>query len=405
MHTLKCKIRIGINSYDLKNGGRARVTSKLLYYLEQIKIFELYLFTVFEKDDEEYYIPKNIKRIIIKNNLIENIIKYKINIFIYQLSDIKEMIALNELKNIKVIFYQHSCFLNWIYRNQFYYFKPLYKIYQSFKYIVNLIPFENDFLFLKWGIRSILMNNFNSYDYNSVTPSDLSSKTILMIGRANDIFKRFDLGIKAMKYIIKEISDCNMIIISKIIKNDFLHKLKNSLNLDKNVQFVEYTKNPENYFKNISLHFFPTLCEASPMVLSETKIYGIPSILLGLDYVSLAKGGTIIIYNDSPKSLAKVAIEILKNKQYRKKLGNEARQSMLKFTNEIISQKWVKLILSVFNGEYYYQKLRNEDKKISMKEAINILSNQIKLFHKRNHKFKEININNLQNYTFILNLK
>ena len=201
-----------------------------------------------------------------------------------------------------------------------------------------------------------------------------------MIGRANDKYKRFDLGIFAMKYIIKEISNCIMIIISKIKKNDFLHRLIFSLNLKKNIKFVGYTKNPENYFKNASLHIFPTLCESFGMVLSETKIYGIPSILLGLDYVTISNGGTVIIYDDSPKSIAKVAIEILKNKKYRKKLGNEARQSMLKFNNEIIVKKWIKLILSVYNGDYYYEILRNNDKKISNKKELIIIYKIILLF-------------------------
>ena len=44
------------------------------------------------------------------------------------------------------------------------------------------------------------MNNFMTYDFNFVIPSDLSSQIILMIGRANEKQKRFDYGIKAMKY-------------------------------------------------------------------------------------------------------------------------------------------------------------------------------------------------------------
>ena len=52
-----------------------------------------------------------------------------------------------------------------------------------------------------------------TYEYDSITPSDLSSKIILMIGRANDKYKRFELGIIAMKYIVKEIPECKMKII------------------------------------------------------------------------------------------------------------------------------------------------------------------------------------------------
>ena len=48
--------------------------------------------------------------------------------------------------------------------------------------MISLIPVENDYLFKKWGINSILMDNPTTFDYDSVIPSDLSSKIIIMIG-------------------------------------------------------------------------------------------------------------------------------------------------------------------------------------------------------------------------------
>ena len=70
------------------------------------------------------------------------------------------MKVLNNLKTTKTIFYNHSCFLIWIYANFFYYFKTVYNEYKNSKYIISLVPFENDYLFTKWGINSVLMNNF-----------------------------------------------------------------------------------------------------------------------------------------------------------------------------------------------------------------------------------------------------
>ena len=57
---------------------------------------------------------------------------------------------------------------------------------------------------------------------------------------------------------------------------------------------------------------------------------------MGLNYVSLSKGGTVIIYDDKPESLAKIAIKILKNKKYRKKLGKQARKSIKYFNNQYL---------------------------------------------------------------------
>ena len=63
-----------------------------------------------------------------------------------------------------------------------------------------IIYLENDYLFRKRGINSIFIPNFIPYEYNEITPSDLSSNIILMIGRASDRIKRFDLGISYGAY-------------------------------------------------------------------------------------------------------------------------------------------------------------------------------------------------------------
>lgn len=60
----------------------------------------------------------------------------KIDILIYQLTNVKEMEQLNNLKNLKVIFYHHSIIFGWIYFSYFY-FKIIYKILQHSKYVIN----------------------------------------------------------------------------------------------------------------------------------------------------------------------------------------------------------------------------------------------------------------------------
>ena len=93
----KKKINLGIYAYRIKDGGRARITALLMNYLNNIKIFNLYLFTILNKEDNEYMIPDNIKRDVIKNNLINKIIKKKIKILIYQLESPEEINLLNNL--------------------------------------------------------------------------------------------------------------------------------------------------------------------------------------------------------------------------------------------------------------------------------------------------------------------
>ena len=397
---LKNQIRIGIVSNSLKNGGAERQTSLLLYHFSKIKVFKLYLFTKNDVQENEFSIESKIKRIPIKKNLIDYLDHYRINILLYQLYDETEMNLLNSYNKTKTIFINRSCFLHWIYYKFYDQYKTIYRIYQKAKYIISLIHFENDYLFEKWGINSILMNNFIPYEYYSIIPSNLSSKTIVMIGRGSDETKRFILGIKSMNYIIEEIPECEMIIISEL-NIEYLQKYVHNSNLIKKINFVGYKSNPEQYYRNASLHIFPSLVEAFPNVLSEALVYGIPTILVGLDYVSAAKGGTIIIYDDSPLSIAKIAIKLLKDKAYIQKLGKEARENIKQFNNELLSKKWINLIISIYKEDNYYDMLRNNEKKISKNESLKIIKNQIDLLKLRNKKFRNITIHDIENFTFI----
>jgi hypothetical protein len=396
----KKKINIAIYSLGIKNGGRARITTLLIKYLYEIKIFKIFLFTCKLIEKDEYIIPSNIKRFRIKNDLIKIINKNKIDILIYELDDIEEIMKLNNYININIIFYQHSSSFDWLYGN-YTIFKTIYEIFYSSKYIISIVPFDNDYLFKKWGLNTILMKNFMTHDFNYIFSSDLSTEIILLIGRGNAKKKRFYIGIEAFDYIAKEFPNCELNIISNLTGIERLQNLVNNLNLEKNIQFNGYSSVPDIYFKNASLNIFPSISEAFPMVISETKIYGIPSVIIGIDYILIAKGGTIIIYDDRPESLAAEAIKLMESKEYRKKLGKEARNSMKKFNNELLLGDWVKLILSIYKGEY----IKLEENNLSEDEGINILNNQLKLLKMRYEIFQNITRKEFENYTYLKNIQ
>ncbi len=384
----------------MKYGGIERVFSIIIKYLSKEKFFSFYLITTKCKQNDEYPIPKNIKRISLqelKINLYDALEKEKIDILIYNYQD-KEIEKLNKLKKPKVIYYSHVSFLYWIYIEHLYNFKDtVYHLYKRCKYIISIIPVENDYLFKKWGINSILMDNPSTFEFNSVIPSDLSKKNIIMIGRGSDPIKRYELGILAMKEILKEIPECKMNIISNT--NLKLLKLIKNLGLENKVKFTEYKNNIEIYLKNSSLHILPSLTESYSLVLGEAKMFGIPSILCGLDYLALAKEGTVIVYDENPLSIANEAIKILKNEEYRKRLGKEARESMKNRTNEVLAKKWVKVLLTVYKGDdKLFNKLSNENK-ISEEEANQILKNQLKLLQNRNSRFRRITLEKFITYS------
>ena len=281
----------------------------------------------------------------------------------------------------------------------------MYKNYRNSKYVVSIVPLENDYIFKKWGINSILMNNFITYDYKKIISSNLLSKTILMLGRADAKKKRFHIGINAMEYIINEIPQCKMLIISEFKGLNKLINLIDNLNLKNNIIFNGYTSMPEIYFKNISLNIFPSISEAFPMVICETEIYGIPNIIIGIDYITVTEKGIEIIYDDIPEVLAIKSMNLLKNYEYRKILGIEGRKNMKRFNNDLLLIKWIKLILSIYNGEIYFEMLKRSEKQMTKNNSLYILNNQINLLKTRKSNFKNISISDFENFNFMENLK
>ena len=130
-----------------------------------------------------------------------------------------------------------------------------------------------------------------------------------------------------------------MIIISDLNGTIVLQYLMNNINLENSIKFMGYSSTPEIFFKNISLNLFPSISEAFPLVICETKIYGIPNVLLGLDYTKISEGGTIIIYDETPESLAKSSLDIIKSYNYRNYLGINARNSMKNYNNDLLLNK------------------------------------------------------------------
>ena len=395
-------IKIGYYCHSLKYGGVERVMALLINYLSKEKIFAHYLITTRGILEDEYPIPNSTRRINLnypKRSVFDAIEENHIDILIYNFYNGVEIQKLNKLNKTKIIYYNHSTFFYWIYLHVYNFKNSIYRIYKQCDYIISLIPVENDYLFKKWGIKSILMDNPSTIEYDSAIPSDLIQKNIIMIGRADDSIKRYNLGIEAMEKIIKVIPECKMNIVSK--PNDKYVRLIKKLNLSDYVRFVGFHKNVELYFKNSSLHILPSLGESYAMVLSEAKIFGVPSIICGLDYLALAKGGTVIIYDDNPETIAKEAIKILNNYKYRIKLGQDSRLSMKRHTNQVIANRWVKLLISVYKGDNtLIQTLLDNEEKITDIERDKILKNQFRLFLQRRPNFKKITFENFIDYSF-----
>ena len=74
---------------------------------------------------------------------------------------------------------------------------------------------------------------------------------------------------------------------------------------------------------------------------------------------------------------------------------------MKRFNNELLLIKWIKLILSIYYDEFFYNKLRGENHLKSQIDEISILNNQLKLLKMRYEIFQNITQKEFENFEYM----
>ena len=74
---------------------------------------------------------------------------------------------------------------------------------------------------------------------------------------------------------------------------------------------------------------------------------------------------------------------------------------MREFKNESTAKRWINIILSIYNGDKYYNKIREEDEKISENQAKILLQKQIELLKIRKKELRNLTIDELSDFNFV----
>ena len=98
------------------------------------------------------------------------------------------------------------------------------------------------------------------------------------------------------------------------------------------------------------------------MAMNEGKAYGLPVVAFNIPFSMPFQTGVITVPHLDVEALAKETIKLLKDYNYRKKKGREAKLSLNRFSNEYTLHLWEKLFYSLDKGESEYRKFQ---KKIS----------------------------------------
>ena len=355
------KINIGFVYSVLSGNGISRFLIVTGEYLQKTGKYNVYFFTK-NKTNKELSYNNTIKRIYAYNNnsLIKKYCKSeKINIVILNNVFSPGTIKLYKSLGIKTIGIYHGVYMSPMFNND----TLFYRHWQYLEHFDAFIHISSDdyYYFKNFNFkRNIFIPNLYTFEPSKTPSSNLTTNNIIMLGRLSDKKKGLIYAIKAIKLIKKEIPDVKLNLISS---DPMSFKFKNIIkgyNLTNNIFYIPFTPNISDYFLNTSIFFFPSLTEAFPMALNEAKAYGLPCVTFDVSYSLPYQSGVIKVDTFDYESFAKETIKLLKDYNYRIKMGKEAKLSLNRFNNENTTNLWGRLFNALINGEDEFQKLRKE---------------------------------------------
>ena len=179
----------------------------------------------------------------------------------------------------------------------------------------------------------------------------------------DDIIKGTQYGLYAMAEIVKEIPDARLTIIDAEF-HKALKDLIKELGIRDNVDYPGFSKNISEFYLNTSVLLVTSLSETYPMVMNEGEAHGLSIVAFNVDYSPCYQSGVIKVKMFDYIAMAKETIKLLKNYEYRKEKGEEAKLSLNNYeTNEEKVEMWDNLLHAINRTEDFNKLQEKVEKK------------------------------------------
>ena len=398
------KLTIAFVFSSLFANGIARFITVTANYLMETGKYDIYFITG-KQYIKDYKYNEKIKRVFIHNNytLIRNFTKYvKIDFFILQNALGKNIVDFYRSLGKKVIVIFHGLYMSALFHG----YVSSYRNWDQFDYYdaFIFISYDDYYFYKKLGYKNaIFIPNLYTFEPSKIKESNLTNHNIVMLGRAADKVKGFIYAVKTMPYIIKEVPDAILNIYSSNYNVNELKDLVKQLNVSNNVNINYYIENITQAFWNSSVVMYTSLSEAFPMAMVEAKAHGMPIVAFNVPYSVPYQSGVINVEMLDCEALAKETIKLLKDYNYRKKMGEISKLSLNQFSNNETVELWGRLFNSLLEGEEAYRKLQYEiEKKYYNEEsAKNHVEKHYEALLRYNKNFTCHNINNFIDINYV----
>ena len=401
------KLTIAFVYSTLYANGIARFISVAANYMIKTGKYNIYIIT--EKSSKnEYAIDNRIHRIIESNRtILKNKTKnLNIDFFIIQNTSVKSTI--NFFKSIGkfVIGMFHGLYVSGMFHGKV---QP----YVNWINFDNLdafvfIGYDDYFFYKKLGFKNeIFIPNYYTFEPNTSKESELKTHNIVMLGRAADDIKGIIYAIKSMSLIIKEVPDAKLVLLSSSANIEHLKNYSKTLGVYDSIIFNYYTKNIPEVFLNSSVLMYTSLSEAFPLAMVEGKAHGLPVVAFDVACSPPYQSGVINVDMLDCEALANETVKLLKDYDYRRKMGKESKLSLNQFNNVDTEKLWEKLFISLLKGKQYYRELQKEveEKYYNEDNARKRMEKRYKDLLRLYKNFTCHTLNDFTNISYVKNIK
>lgn len=167
-------------------------------------------------------------------------------------------------------------------------------------------------------------------------------KKLIHVGRLTPQ-KGQDILLKAFAKALNSAPDWHLDLYGQGAEKESLEELTKELGLQDNVTFQGVTKNIQEKVSEASVFCFPSRFEGFPNALAEAMALGLPVVASdcggSLELIQHEENGLICPVDDVD-AFASALVRVMTQPDYGEKLGNQARKSMEKFSQETIFNKW-----------------------------------------------------------------
>ncbi|MGL5721343.1 MAG: glycosyltransferase [Brevinema sp.] len=346
---------IAILEDNMYEGGGQRVTSLLIQHFVN-KGYKVVLFTAKEPHEKDFNHSQVEERYILKGNVIsifeKAIEKHHIGLFIVQewtqLPYFRLFSALKFL-DMKLVYYRHT--------NYFYAMRHAPEVAQLFFYFTYMVdamlvlcPPESSYWHSLGRENVLLHQNFLTIE-PSPEKNSCFEPIIIWCGRlCSD--KNPLAAIEGFHKYLERSSDLitKLVLIGDGDQMEVVKDFIRSQKLSDRIELAGFT-NPEYYYQRASLHLMTSVSEGSPMVLGETKSYGVGTLMFDIPMNAYhGTSGVISVPQGDTEKLAEQLEYLFGNEAMLKQLGEDAKQSTEPYQCDQVMKSCQTIIASLYAG-------------------------------------------------------